>query len=370
MNSTPQLKRTPLYDFHKKLGAKMAEFGGWEMPIEYSGIIHEHMAVRTAAGVFDISHMGELFIEGPEGLELIQEMTCNDASRLKNGQAQYSALLYPEGTFVDDILVYRFDQNRYFLCVNASNTNKDFDWICGENRFNTTATNLSDRYTQLAVQGPRAIRIMQRLSDIDLESIRYYWFRQGKMDGIECIVSRTGYTGEDGFEIFFAPKFSEQVWARLLGEGKDEGLIPVGLGARNTLRLEAKMALYGHEISDKITPWEADLGWIVKMGKSNFIGRAALEEEQTRGITKKLVGFEMVGKGIARDGYPVFIEREAVGTVTSGGPAPYLGKNIGLAYVPVKHCQTGTRLEIQIRTSLVPARIVETPFYKREKSRH
>ena len=345
----------------------MAEFGGWEMPIEYSGIIQEHLAVRTAAGLFDISHMGEIRVEGPESLALVQKVTCNDASKLRDGQIQYTALLYPEGTFVDDILVHRMSEQAFFLCVNASNTDKDYAWICEQNSFNSTVTNVTEQYSQLALQGPKAADIAQKCVDIDLSSIRYYWFRKGRCDGVECIISRTGYTGEDGFEFYFPPDFSEQIWHKLLGVGAPEGLIAVGLGARNTLRLEAKMALYGHEISDQITPWEADLAWIVKMGKGDFIGRNRLLEQEQRGITRKLVGFEMEGKGIGRDGYQVVLGGEVVGFVTSGGPAPYLKKNLGLAYAPVAHAQIGTPIGIQVRSQLVEARIVETPFYKRKK---
>jgi aminomethyltransferase len=366
MNSVSQLKRTKLNQIHKQLGAKMAEFGGWEMPIEYSGIIHEHLAVRNSAGLFDISHMGEIIIRGPESLELLQKVTCNDVSRLRDGQVQYSALLFPNGTFVDDILVHRLSPDDYFVCVNASNTDKDLKWICEHNDFDTEVEDVSDQYTQLAIQGPQAGHILQKLVNIDLTAIRYYWFQRENVDGVESIISRTGYTGEDGFEIYFPPESSEHIWTHLLERGTAEGLLPVGLGARNTLRLEAKMALYGHEISEKITPWEADLAWIVKMEKGDFIGRAALLQQQQHGIDKKLVGFEVEGKGIAREGYAVFIDGHCVGRVTSGGPAPYLKKNLGLAYVPVTHAQVGTPLDIEIRTNLVRARIVETPFYRRK----
>ena len=255
METATKLKKTALHAVHKKLKARMAEFGGWEMPIEYSGIIQEHLAVRTAAGLFDISHMGEIEISGPEALELVQFVTSNDASRLQDGQIQYSALLYPQGTFVDDILVHRFSRNHYFLCVNAANTDKDFEWITGQNRFDARAVNVSSRYTQLALQGPRALSILRELVDVDLEGIKYYWFVRSQVGGVDAIITRTGYTGEDGFELYFPPEYSEQIWGRLFEKGSEAGLIPTGLGARNTLRLEAKMALYGHEISEKITPY-------------------------------------------------------------------------------------------------------------------
>lgn len=345
----------------------MAEFGGWDMPIEYSGIIPEHLAVRKTAGLFDISHMGEILIEGPQSLELVQKVTCNDAGRLKDGQIQYSALLYFEGTFVDDILVHRLSQDVYFLCVNASNTAKDFEWVCRQNQFQAKVINASERYSQLALQGPRSVEVLQPLVNVELNQIRYYWLRTGRIQDVKCLITRTGYTGEDGFELYFAPEHSARVWNWLMDAGSDKGLVPVGLGARNTLRLEAKMALYGHEISDTITPWEADLAWIVKLDKGDFVGKEALLRQQAIGPQRKLVGFEMTGKGIGRDGYAVFIGGQQVGYVTSGGPAPFLKKNIGLAYVPATHCAVGTELEIQVRSQRVAARIVKTPFYSRPK---
>jgi aminomethyltransferase len=367
MTSNPPLKKTPLNTLHKRMGARMAEFGGWEMPIEYSGIIQEHLAVRKAAGLFDISHMGEITVDGPESLDLVQNTTCNDAARLRDGQVQYSAFLYPEGTFVDDILVYRLSPESFFICVNASNADKDFQWVAQHNQFKAKVRNASDQYTQFAIQGPNASKILQPLVDVDLTTIKNYWSQKARVDGMESIVSRTGYTGEDGFELYFSPEYSEQLWTHLLERGHKEGLVPAGLGARNTLRLEAKLALYGHEISDQTTPWEADLSWIVKMEKGEFIGKAALREQQQAGIRSKLVGFEMTVKGIGRDGYSVLINGQVVGKVTSGGPAPYLKKNIGLAYVPANQTRIGTQLEIQIREQRVPAKIVDTPFYKRKK---
>lgn len=336
------------------------------MPIEYAGIIQEHLAVRNAAGLFDISHMGEILVEGPQSLDLIQRVSCNDASRLRDGQIHYSALLYPEGTFVDDILVHRLGPHQYFLCVNASNADKDYEWICSQNQFDATVTNASDRYTQLALQGPKALGIVQPLVSVNLASIRYYWLAAGKIQDVECLITRTGYTGEDGFELYFAPELSERIWNLLLQEGAKDGLVPVGLGARNTLRLEAKMALYGHEISDQITPWEADLAWVVKMEKSDFVGKYALLKQREAGIQRKLVGFEMTGKGIGRDGYPVFINGQQSGVVTSGGPSPFLKKNIGLAYVPIAHSDLGTELTIQVRSQMIPATVVNTPFYTRK----
>jgi aminomethyltransferase len=367
MKPATRLRKTPLHALHRKLGAKMAEFGGWEMPIEYSGIIPEHLAVRTAVGLFDISHMGRIGIEGPQSLDLVQKVSSNDAARLKDGQIQYSALLYPEGTFVDDILVHRLAPDRYFLCVNASNSETDLEWIRRHNEFQATVTNSSDDYAQLALQGPRSVQVLQPLVDVDLSQIQYYWLQMGHLQGMKCLITRTGYTGEDGFEIYFAPEQAERIWNLLSASGSKYKLIPVGLGARNTLRLEAKMALYGHEISDKITPWEADLAWIGKLAKGNFIGKEALVAQQARGVPRRLVGFEMMGRGIGRDGYPVWVNDQQVGFVTSGAPSPFLKKNIGLAYVPVRHAVVGTELQVEVRSQRIPARIVETPFYSRNK---
>lgn len=345
----------------------MVDFGGWEMPVEYSGILNEHLKVRTAAGLFDVSHMGEIDIRGREALALIQQITSNDASKLVDGQIQYSGLTTYKGTFVDDLLVHRMGPEHYFLCVNASNTDKDYDWIVKNNRFDAEVRNVSARYSQLAIQGPHAHAILQRLTTADLNAIKYYWFTTGRVDGVEAIISRTGYTGEDGYEIYFDPAESEHLWSRLMDVGAKEGITPTGLGARNTLRLEAKMALYGHEIDDTTTVLEADLGWICKLQKGDFNGREALLKQQQEGIKRILVGFEMTEAGIARDHYPVSIDGKTVGHVTSGSPAPFLKKNIGLAYVPVTHSAIGAEIQIQIRQRAASARIVATPFYKRSK---
>jgi aminomethyltransferase len=368
MTSNAPLNKTPLYSRHKQLGAKMAEFGGWEMPIEYSGIVQEHLAVRQAAGLFDISHMGQILIEGPESQNLLQQVTCNDVSRLKDQQIQYSALLYPEGTFVDDILVHRLAPSSYLLCVNASNTVKDYIWIFRQNRLDATVSNESQNYAQLALQGPKAASALQSLVNIDLSKIKYYWLGLGRIQNVDCLFTRTGYTGEDGFEIYCAPEAAGELWDLILKSGQQHGVIPAGLGARNTLRLEAKMALYGHEISEKLTAWEADLGWIVKLDKGNFEGREALVHQKETGIQRILVGFEMTGRGIGRDGYPVLINGVQAGYVTSGGPSPFLKKNIGLAYVPVANSKVGTSIDIQVRSQVCSAKIVETPFYTRNAS--
>lgn len=347
----------------------MIDFGGWDMPVQYkAGTIEEHMAVRTAAGIFDVSHMGEIVIEGAGALDLVQHVTSNDASKLADGQIQYSGLTTPAGTFVDDILVHRFGADRYFLCVNASNTDKDFEWILSHaGGFDAEVRNVSAEYTQLAIQGPRAIEIMQTLTGVDLGSIKYYWFTEGKIDGVPAIIARTGYTGEDGVEIYFDPAESERIWKKILDTGAPAGLTPCGLAARNTLRLEAKMALYGNDIDDTTTVLEADLGWIFKPGKGDFIGRDALVAQKQSGLTRKLVGFEVIDKGIARDHNPVYIDGEESGMVTSGSPAPFLKKNIGLAYLPIDRTSIGSRFEIDVRGRRLAAEVVPTPFYKRER---
>jgi aminomethyltransferase len=361
------LKKTALNKVHHSLKAKMVDFGGWEMPVEYSGILNEHLKVRTAAGLFDVSHMGEIDIRGKEALALVQQVTSNDASKLADGQIQYSGLTTYEGTFVDDVLVHRIQPDHYFLCVNASNSDKDFAWIVQNNRFDTEVRNLSPEYTQLAIQGPRAMSVLQELTSTDLSSIKYYWFTYGKVDGVEAMIARTGYTGEDGFEIYFSPGESERLWNRILEVGAKVGITPAGLGARNTLRLEAKMALYGHEIDETTTVLEADLGWICKLQKGDFNGREPLVRQKQDGIKRILVGFEMLEAGIAREHYPVLIQGQTVGHVTSGSPAPFLKKNIGLAYVPVDHSAIGTEIQVQIRNRQATARIIATPFYKRPR---
>jgi len=365
--ATQTLKKTALNKVHRALKAKMVDFGGWDMPVEYSGIMDEHVKVRTAVGMFDVSHMGEIDIRGKEALALVQQVTSNDASKLADGQIQYSGLTTLEGTFVDDVLVHRFQPDHYFFCVNASNSDKDFAWIAQNNRFDTEVKNVSADYTQLAIQGPRALSVVQRLTSADLSSIKYYWFIRGKVDGVDALIARTGYTGEDGFEIYFDPAESERVWNRIMEVGAPEGIAPIGLGARNTLRLEAKMALYGNDIDETTTVLEADLGWICKLQKGDFNGRAVLAKQKEEGVKRILVGFEMMEPGIAREHYPVLINGQPAGHVTSGSPGPFLKKNIGLAYVPIEFSSVGTGLQIQIRTRLVPAKVVPTPFYKRPK---
>ena len=345
----------------------MGAFGGWEMPIEYSGIVREHLAVRTRLGLFDVSHMGEIEIDGSGSLALVQQVACNDAGRLQPGQIQYSALLTEQGTFVDDILVHRLDESRFLLCVNAGNTGKDFRHIIRQNRFGARVSDVSDQYAQLAIQGPESRQVLQSLVDLDLAEIGYYRFRPGHIQGVSGLIARTGYTGEDGFEIYFPPAAAVDVWQGLSRSGHSRELLPAGLGARNTLRLEAKMALYGHEIDEDTTPWEAGLGWMVRMDRPDFTGRAALAAQLEMGVRKKLVGFEMRGPGIGRDGYDVLTSGQKIGWVTSGSPAPFLQKNIGLAYVNEGEAFLGNRLDIQVRKRLVPAEVVKTPFYRRRR---
>lgn len=343
----------------------MVPFAGWEMPVEYSGIAKEHTAVRTAAGLFDVSHMGELEIRGPEALDLIQHITTNDASKLVDGQAQYSAIAYPHGTVVDDLLVYRHNVEHFMLVVNASNISKDFEWVNSHNRSDATVENLSDEITLLALQGPRAAEILTPLTTVALGNLGYYRFIQAKIANVDAIVSRTGYTGEDGFELYFSAAESERVWNEISDRGGPLGMIPAGLGARNTLRLEAKYLLYGNDMDGTTTMLEAGLGWIVSFEKGEFIGREALLKQKQDGVKRRLVGFEMLGKDIARDHYPVFVHGREAGHVTSGTPSITLKKNIGLAYLPAEHASIGTTFHVAVRSKTSEARVVRTPFYKR-----
>jgi len=323
--------------------------------------------VRPAAGLFDVSHMGEIEIRGRDAFALVDSVTTNAVAKLNIGQAQYTGLLYEHGGFVDDILVHKVADDHYFLCVNASNQDKDFEHIAAQNKTGAVVEFASPRYAQLAIQGPKALATLQKLTTTDLPAIQYYHFTDGTVSGTHARIARTGYTGEDGFEIYFDPGQAERLWNDILDAGREFGIKPCGLGARNTLRLEAKMALYGHEIHASITPFEADLAWIVKMDKGNFTGRAALAKQKTDGVKRKLVGFEMTGRGIGRDGYEVFQDGVPAGWVTSGGPAPTLNKNIGLCYLPTDRAKPGQRIQIMIRNQAVDAITVPTPFYKRAK---
>jgi aminomethyltransferase len=364
---TATLKATPLHRVHRRMGARMVDFGGWDMPVQYSSILEEHHAVRRNAGLFDVSHMGEIEIRGPEALALTDYVTTNSVAKLKIGQAQYSGLLYEHGGFVDDILVHKVADDYYFLCVNASNQEKDYEHISAANRYNARVEFAGYRYAQLAIQGPKALITLQKLTPADLFAIGYYHFIDGTVSGTPARIARTGYTGEDGFEIYIAPEQAERIWNDILDAGQEFGIKPCGLGARNTLRLEAKMALYGHEIHASITPFEADLAWIVKMDKGEFLGKNTLVTQKERGASRKLVGFEMRGRGIGRDGYEVYVDGMPAGWVTSGGPSPTLNRNIGLCYLPASQAKPGQAIQVLIRNQPVEAVTVPTPFYKRAK---
>ena len=345
----------------------MVDFGGWDMPVQYSGIIEEHRAVRTSVGLFDVSHMGEIEIHGPQAASLANFVTTNNVAKLQVGQVHYSGLLYQHGGFVDDILVHKVAPDHYFLCVNASNQEKDFEHIRSVNRCDAQVEFAGDRYAQLAIQGPRARATLQKLTPVDLSAIKYYWFTDGKVSGTPARIAHTGYTGEDGFEIYVPPAEAPRLWNDVMQAGAEFGIKPCGLGARNTLRLEAKMALYGHEIDASISPLEAGLEWIVKLDKGDFVGRDALLKQKESGVKRKLVGFEMCGRGVAREGYEVLLDGAPAGWVTSGSPSPTLNKNIGLCYLPVDRARTGIAIQIMIRNQPVDAVTVETPFYKRAK---
>jgi aminomethyltransferase len=373
------LRKTPLNALHRRLGAKMVNFGGWDMPVEYpssGGLVAEHKAVRNSVGIFDVSHMGDIRIHSakhPGGaLAAVQHITMNDASRLSIGQAHYSAMLYPQGTFVDDVIVHQLGEDDYLLVINAGTREKDINWVRENTKsLDCKVDDLSDAYTQLAIQGPRAVDVVRKLTDVTLDAIKNYWFTHGTFCGLpNTLIARTGYTGEDGFEVYVPSDVatSERVWSAILDAGNEFGIVPCGLGARNTLRLEAKMALYEHEISDTLNVWEAGLNRYCRMEKGSFIGRDALEKAKAAGLTRTLVGLEMVDRGIARDGYRLVNEAgEPIGVVTSGSPSPTLCKNIALAYVPPGLSALGTSVFVEIRTQKCRAQVVATPFYKRPK---
>jgi len=373
------LRKTPLNGLHRRLGAKMVNFGGWDMPVEYplsGGLVAEHKSVRNGVGIFDVSHMGDIRVHGRKtpgaALAAVQHITMNDVSKLAIGQAQYSAMLYPEGTFVDDVIVHRLGEEDYLLVINAGTREKDVTWV-KENtgNFDCQVEDRSDAYTQLAIQGPRAVDVLGKLTDAPLDSIKYYWFTHGTVCGLrDTLIARTGYTGEDGFEIYIPSEVdtAERVWNQVIDAGKELGIVPCGLGARNTLRLESKMALYEHEISDKINVWEAGLDRYCKIEKGEFIGRAALAEARGAGLQRTLVGLEMVERGIARDGYRCLNEQgDNIGVVTSGSPSPTLSKNIALAYVAPAFSAIGSSVYVEIRSQRCRAQVVPTPFYKRQK---
>ena len=364
MADATDLQRTPIHDEHVKLGARMVPFAGYEMPIQYpTGITAEHHAVRNAAGLFDVSHMGEFEVRGERALDFVQHVTTNDASKLEVGQAQYSTLPNDDGKLLDDLLVYRYPDH-YMLVVNGSNREKDFAWVkrfAGE--FGVELVDRTDDIALLALQGPKAERILAKLTDADLPSIRYYRFAEGRVDGVPATISRTGYTGEDGFELYVPAEHGGRLWARLLEAGKDEGLIAAGLGCRDSLRLEMGMALYGNDLDEGRTPLEAGLGWVVKLDKPAFVGRDALLRQKSEGVRTKLVGFRLKERGFPRHGYAVAVDGETVGEVTSGTLSPTLGVGIGMAYVPAEAAKPGTEIGIVIRDKAVPAEVVKPPFH-------
>ena len=364
------LKKTPLNDVHRTLGGRMVDFGGWDMPVQYTaGVIEEHMATRTHSGLFDVSHMGEIWVEGPDAISFVNGLTTNDVLNLVDGQAHYSAMTNDEGGIVDDLLVYRFSQEKLLLVVNAGTTEKDWAWITSHKKDERVELlNASAEYCQIAVQGPDATAIVQKLTETDLSAIKYYHFTTGRVDGVDAIISRTGYTGEDGFEVYAAADAAVQLWNKILETGKygtDGGIIPCGLAARNTLRLESAMSLYGHELGDDISPLEAGLGWITKFQKGPFTGSEILAKQKEVGVTRKIAGFEMTEPGIARDGCDIYLDGEKIGVVTSGSPAPFLKKNIGLAFLPPQFAIVGQEIKIDVRGRQIAAKVVSTPFYKR-----
>ncbi|HYE24291.1 MAG TPA: glycine cleavage system aminomethyltransferase GcvT [Clostridia bacterium] len=378
MSPTPEVvavRKTALNAVHRQLGAKMVDFNGWDMPVEYpkaGGLVAEHMAVRNSVGIFDVSHMGDIRVHGPQALAAVQHMTMNDASKLAIGQAQYSALLYPQGTFVDDVIVHRLGEDDYLLVINAGTREKDVNWVTGAAKdFDCKVEDLSDNYTQIAIQGPNGWKVLQKLTDADLTRVKFYWFTHGTVCGLpNTLIARTGYTAEDGFEIYVPTDeaTSARVWNEIMEAGKEFGIVPCGLGSRNTLRLEGALSLYGHEISDTITVWEARLDRFIKMEKGGFTGRDALAKQKEQGLKRVLVGLENVERGIPRDGYKVFdLGGREIGYVTSGSPAPFLKKNIALAYVPLELSAVDTEVAVEIRGQQVKCKVVPTPFYKRPK---
>jgi aminomethyltransferase len=356
--------KTPLNDAHRRLGARMVDFAGWDMPVQYAGVIAEHEAVRTAVGLFDVSHMGEIEFRGPGALESCNGLITQDLARVADGQAVYAGLLTPQGTFVDDVVAYRFSPERILVCVNASNRDKDFAWM-SEHAKGVKPVHRSDDFGQIAVQGPKAFGLVQRLAARDVSGVSTYRFTEGEVAGVPCIISRTGYTGEDGFELYTPAEQTEKVWGALLEEGAKDGVKPCGLGARDSLRTEMKYALYGNDIDEQHTALEAGLGWIVKLDKADFIGKDALARQKAEGVQRKLVGFELTGAGIPRHGYPLLKDGQRVGEVTSGTMGPTVKKAIGIGYVPTALAAEGSTFDVEIRGKPVPARVVKTPFLKK-----
>ncbi len=362
-----ELSKTPLYEAHVAAGGRIVDFGGWALPVQYSGILEEHRAVRERAGLFDVSHMGEIHITGPEALSFIQHMVTNDCSAIQVHQVIYSPMCYADGGVVDDILVYRVCEDNYWLVVNASNADKDYEWIVRHAPgHDVTVTNISPNVAQMAIQGPKAQAVLQRGTVEDLDAVKFFWcLPEATVAGRKCLISRTGYTGEDGFEIYCKPEDARHIWDTLLESGKADGLVPAGLGARDSLRFEAALPLYGHEISQNITPLQGNLGFFVKLGKPEFIGREALAAQKQQGLASKVIGLELEGRGVPREGYPVVAGGQQVGRVTSGVFSPTFNKGLALALVSTEHTQVGTELAIDIRGKAVPSRVVKTPFYKK-----
>jgi aminomethyltransferase len=361
------LKRTPFYEQHVALGARMVPFAGWSMPVQYAGLKAEHLAVRTGVGLFDVSHMGELLVEGPGAEAFLNRVGTNDVRALQVGQAQYSVALLPSGGIVDDLLIYKRAEGRYLVCINASRIDEDFAWFTAQHDGDDcTVVNASADYAQLAIQGRHAAAVVGQLTPLDLDTIEYYRFAEDSIAGVPGLVARTGYTGEDGFELFFHKDHADAVWAAVQKAGAPHDLQPIGLGARDTLRLEMKYCLYGNDITHETTPLEARLGWVVKLDKGDFVGRDALVAQQDSGVQRFLTGFEVTGRGIARQGYPVFVDGESFGAVTSGTLTPSVGKSIGLCYLPRGKARPGTEFEVEIRGKRVAAVATKTPFYQRD----
>ena len=374
MGESGQAMKTPLHDEHVTAGGRMVEFAGFELPVQYTSLAEEHKAVRQRAGLFDVSHMGEIVIRGPGAFDFVQLVSCNDHSKMTVGRAQYTGLMYPEGTFVDDTLVHKMAEDEFLLVVNAANRQKDVAYLedLAFDRDDVEVVDLSDEYAQIALQGPMALEILQPLTANDLGEIKYYRFVHGELAGTPALIARTGYTGEDGFEAYVEPSSAPALWRAILEQGKRQGVQPAGLGARDTLRFEAGMSLYGNDIDHTTTPFEAGLGWIVKLGKGDFIGRDVLDRQREEGVDRKLVGFEMVDRGIARHGYPVLLDEgsgDPVGAVTSGTQSPTLGKALGMTYLPISATEVGQEFSVQIRNRFARARVVELPFYSRKKNK-
>lgn len=361
-----ELKRTPLYPLYEKYGGKVIDFGGWALPVQFTSILDEHEAVRTRAGLFDVSHMGEVDVKGPDSLKYIQKLITNDASKLVDGKALYSPMCYPDGGTVDDLLVYRYSTDHYLLVINASNIEKDFAWFKENLEGEVEIHNISDQVSQLAIQGPLAEKVLQKLTDFDLSTIGFFHFNSDvNLNGIKALVSRTGYTGEDGFEVYLSNEDAPKLWDMILEAGKDEDVLPCGLGARDTLRFEAKLPLYGQELSKDITPIEAGIGFFVKFDKGDFNGREVLLQQKENGAPRKLVGIEMIDRGIPRTHYPVYSGDQLIGEVTTGTQSPTLKKNVGLALIKSEFASIGNEVYVEIRNKKLKAEIVKTPFYKK-----